>query len=168
LGDALRGSEVLNTGARLDLRIVQLPFNAHDRWAALPIPESQSIGSGRLSLAIQSSGPVDTTKSVGGLLIDEWVEVIPNKTETTAITFQYNPPDVCAPQSILLAVPPLPDKAWTAWDLQRVLIETLDLAKLRVFDAAALTEVSHFLPATYLGFNADNAAVSTDFAPMTR
>jgi hypothetical protein len=168
LGDTLRGSEVLNTGARLDLRVVQLPFNAHDRWAALPIPEGQSIGSGRLSLAIQSSGLVDTTKPVAGLLIDEWVEVIPNKTETTAITFQYNPPDVCAPQSILLAVPPLPGKAWTGWDLQRVLIETLDLAKLRAVDAAALTEVSHFLPAIYFGFNADNAAVSTDFAPLTR
>jgi hypothetical protein len=158
---------VLSTGALLDLSIVQLPFVAHDRWAALPVLDGQTIGSGRLSLVIQSTGAVDTTKPVAGLLIDEWVEVIPNKTETTAITFQYNPPDVCAPQSILLAVPPLPDKAWSGWDLQRVLMETLDLAKLRAVDPQALTEVSHFLPAMYFGFNTDNAAVSTNFAPMT-
>ena len=168
LGDTLRGSEVLNTGARLELRVVQLPFSAHDRWAALPIPEGQSIGSGRLSLAIQSSGPGRHNETRGRASNRRTGRVIPNKSETAAITFQYNPPDVCAPQSILLAVPPVPDKAWTAWDLQRVLIETLDLAKLRAVDAAALTEVSHFFPATYFGFNADNAAVSTDFAPMTR
>ena len=49
-------------------------------------------------------------------------------------------------------------------------METLDLAKLRAVDHQALIEdkVSHFLPALYFGFNADNAAVSTDFAPLTR
>ena len=170
LGVVLRGAEVLNTGARLDLSIAQLPFVEHDRWVALPVLEGQTLGSGRVSLVIHSTGAIDTTKPVAGLLIDEWVEVIPSKTETTAITFQYNPPDVCAPQSILIAVPPVPDKAWTGWDLQRVLMETLDLAKLRAVDHQALIEdkVSHFLPALYFGFNADNAAVSTDFAPLTR
>jgi len=95
------------------------------------------------------------------------VEVVPNQNETTAIAFQFNPPDVCAPQSILLAVPPVPGNPWTGWDLQRVLIETLDLAKLRAVEPQALDEVSQYLPALYFGFNAGNAAVSTDFAPLT-
>ena len=34
-----------------------------------------------------------------------------------------------------MSVPPVPGKPWTAWDLQRVLLETLDLAKLRAVDA---------------------------------
>jgi hypothetical protein len=104
LGIASRGAEVLGTGGQLDLSVAQLPFVAHDHWAALPVPDGRTIGSGRLSLVIQSTGAIDTTKPVAGLLIDEWVEVIPNKTETTAITFQYNPPDVCAPGKAVKAL----------------------------------------------------------------
>jgi hypothetical protein len=58
--------------------------------------------------------------------------------QTTAIAFQFNPPDACAPQSVLLAVPPVPDQPWTVASLHRVLVETLDLAKLRAVDAELL------------------------------
>ena len=75
---------------------------------------------------MQASGAVDLQQPLAGLLIDEWVEIIPNAKETTGVAFQFNPPDSFAPQSILLAVPPVPDKAWTG-DSQRVLLETLDL-----------------------------------------
>jgi hypothetical protein len=64
-------------------------------------------------------------------------------------------------------VPPVPDKAWTVGDLQRVLLETLDLARLRAVDAEALDQTGHYLPALYLAFNANNDTVSTDFAPLT-
>jgi hypothetical protein len=93
---------------------------------------------------------------------------VPSATETTAITFQCNPPDACAPQAVLLAVPPVPDAPWTVANLHRVLLETLDLAKLRAVDAEALGELAHYLPATFLAFNANDDAVSTDFAPLTR
>ena len=92
--------------------------------------------------------PLDPAQPLSGLLIDEWVEVVPNARETTAIAFQFNPPDACAPQAWLLAVPPVPDRAWTRGDLHRVLLETLDLAKLRAVDAEALGELGHYLPAT--------------------
>ena len=55
---------------------------------------------------------------LAGLLIDEWVEVVPSATETTGITFQYDQPDACPPQTILLAVPPEVGVPWT-WSLQR-------------------------------------------------
>ena len=85
-----------------------------------------------------------------GLLVDEWVEVVPSAKETTAVAFQFNPPDACAPQSVLLAVPPVPDQPWTVASLHRVLVETLDLAKLRAVDAEALGEIGHYMPALYL------------------
>lgn len=167
LGAALRGAEVLGNGERLELSVAQLPFAPGDRWVALPTQPGQSVPAGRLSLVVQSTQALDPKQPLAGLLIDEWVEVVPNKRETTAITFQFNPPDVCAPQSILLAVPPVPGKSWTAWDLQRVLMETLDLAKLRAVEPQALGKLGQYLPALYFGFNANDAAVSTDFGPLT-
>jgi hypothetical protein len=159
---------VLATGERLQLSVAQLPRAEDDRWVALPLPGGKTLGAGRLSLVIQSTTPVDPTRPVCGLLVDEWVEVVPNPEETTALTFQFDPPDVCAPQAVLLAVPPIPGKAWNAWDLQRVLLETLDLAKLRAVEPQSLGELSHYLPALYFGLNAADAAVATDFGPLTR
>jgi hypothetical protein len=103
-----------------------------------------------------------------GLLIDEWVEVVPSSKETTAIAFQFNPPDACAPQSVLLAVPPVPEEPWTVATLHRVLVETLDLAKLRAVDPEALGEIGHYMPAMFFAFNTNDEVVSTDFAQLTR
>jgi hypothetical protein len=132
----------------------------------LPLKAGKQIAGGRLSLVMQASSAVDPRQPLAGLLIDEWVEIIPNAKETTGVVFQFNPPDAYAPQSILLAVPPVPDKAWTVGDLQRVLLETFDLARLRAVDAEALDETGHYLPALYLGFNAKNDTVSTDFIQL--
>jgi hypothetical protein len=168
LGSALRAAEVLRTGDRLALTVAQLPTGPKERWVGLPALSGESVAVGRLSLVIQSSGTVNPADALAGLLIDEWVEVVPAGRETTAVAFQFNPPDACAPQAILLAVPPVPGKPWTTWDLQRVLLETLELAKLRAVDPQSLTDVAQYLPALYFGFNAAKAAVSTDFAPLTR
>ncbi|HEY5892685.1 MAG TPA: hypothetical protein VIT91_05585 [Chthoniobacterales bacterium] len=170
LAASLRYAEALNTGESLKLTIGQLPHKPDqpgqppDRWVGLPLKAGQQIGGGRLSLIMQASGAVDPQQPLAGLLIDEWVEIIPNAKETTGVAFQFNPPDSFAPQSVLLAVPPAPDKAWTVGDLQRVLLETLDLARLRAVDAEALDETGHYLPALYLAFNANNDTVSTDFS----
>jgi hypothetical protein len=168
LGAALRGAEVLAVGDRVNLSVAQLPFNSTDRWVGLQPEPGKTVPAGKLSLVIQSNVPIDTTQPISGLLIDEWVEVVPNATETTAITFQFNPPDACAPQTVLLAVPPVPDAPWTVADLHRVLTETLDMAKLRAVDCEALGELAQYLPALYLAFNANDDAVSTDFAQLTR
>ena len=117
---------------------------------------------------MQSAAGVDSAQPLAGLLIDEWVEIVPNAKETTGVTFQFNRPDSFAPQSILLAVPSVPDKAWTVGDLQRVLLETLDLARLRAVDAEALDPTGHYLPALYLAFNANNDTVSTDLAQLAK
>ena len=167
LGTALSGAEVLATGERLNLTVAQLPFNAEERWVGLPPEQGKTVEAGKLSLVLQATTAVDLTQPMCGLLVDEWVEVVPSTTETTAITFQFNPPDTCAPQTVLLAVPPVPDAPWTVADLHRVLVETLDLSKLRGVDSEALGELAHYLPALFFAFNANDDAVSTDFAPLT-
>ena len=169
LSACLRGAEVLATGERLNLKVAQLPLVGGERWVGLPSAAGQGVAAGKLSLVVQSTASaLDTTQPLAGLWVDEWIEVVPSATETTALTFQYNPPDVCAPQCILLAVPPQPDQAWTVGSLYRVLLETLDLAKLRAVDAESLTDAAQYLPGLYFAFNAKDDAVSTDFNPLTR
>ncbi len=164
----LRGAEVLGSGAQLALKVAQLPFVEGERWIGLPPATGHTIATGKLSLVLQADAHLDPSQLLAGLWIDEWTEVVPSTTETTAIAFQLDPPDACAPQCVLLAVPPQPDLPWTVGSLYRVLLETLDLAKLRALDAESLTDAAQYLPGLYLAFNANDDAVSTDFAPLTR
>ena len=92
---------------------------------------------------------------------------MPSATETTGISFQYDQPNAAPPQTILVAVPPEIDSPWTLWSLQQVLLETLDLARIRAVDPDALDEVGHYLPALYFACNPAGDTVSTDFARIT-
>jgi hypothetical protein len=168
LSAPLRAAEVLGSAERLSLKVAQLPFDDKDRWVGLTAEEGKNVQAGKLSLIVQSTAKLNVEEPLCGLLADEWVEVVPSATETTALAFQFNPPDACAPQSVLLAVPPVPDQPWTVASLHRVLVETLDLAKLRAVDAEALWEIAHYLPATFLAFNANDEVASTDLTELTR
>lgn len=168
LADPLRGAEVLATGTQLDLRVAQLPFVADERWVGLPPLAGATLPAGKLSLVVQRTAAFDAALPIAGLMVDEWVEIVPNRSETTALAFQYDPPNTTAPQSVLLAVPPVPGQGWTVQSLHRVLVETLDLTKHRAVDTEALGELAHYLPAMFFAFNASDDAVSTDFAPLTR
>lgn len=168
LGDCLRGAEVLATGDRLALSVAQLPFNAAERWVGLAPLAGGALPPSKLSMVIQSGGAADPAAPLAGLLIDEWVEVVPNASETTAVTFQFDPPNSFAPQAVLVAVPPVAGQDWTTETLRQVLVETLDLAKLRGIDAKLLGAAAQYLPGVYIPFNASDHAVSTDFAPLTR
>ena len=165
--NALLGyAEALGYGERLNLTIAQLPHSPDDRWVALPLKNAESLPGGKLSLAVQSTTPVDIRRPLAGLLIDEWVEVVPNATETTGIAMQYDQPNSAPPQSILIAVPPEVGVPWTTWSLQQVLLETLDLARIRAVDPDILDEIGHYLPALYFAWNAGAQTVSTDFTSI--
>jgi len=166
LNTTLTYSEAINTGEKLNLSIAQLPFDTDDRWVGLPLKPSQTLPGGKLSLVVQSTAPVDVRQSIAGLLIDEWVEVVPSSTETTGIALQYDQPNAAPPQTILIAVPPEIESPWTVWILQQVLLETLDLARIRAVDLEALKEVGHFLPALYFAWNTNGETVSTDFMKL--
>ena len=102
---SLHAAEAVGT-AGLQLTVAQLPHVPGDRWVGLPGEPNQAMAAGRLSLVLQTDGSLDLSQPLAGLLVDEWVEVVPAPTETTAITFQYDAPDARAPQAMLLAVPP--------------------------------------------------------------
>ena len=168
LSACLRGAEVLGTGERLNLSVAQLPFIANERWVGLPPNPNGALAVSKLSLVLQTTAPIDTAEPLTGLVIDEWTEIVPSTAESTAIAFQFAPPDAGAPQCLLLAVPPVPGADWTVDTLRQVLDETHDLAKLRAVDAEMLGEMAQYLPALILAFNAKDNAVSTDVAPLIR
>ena len=168
LGACLRGAEVLGTGERLAMTVAQLPFVNGERWVGLTPEPGKDLPAGKLSLVLKLGTATDPAKPMAGLWIDEWVEVVPSRSETTGLAFQFNPPDACAPQNVLIAVPPVPDEDWTVQKLDRVLMETLQLAKVRTADPETLGQLAQHLPALYFAFNAKDDVVSTDFAPLTR
>jgi hypothetical protein len=168
LSACLRGAEVLGADERLNLSVAQLPFVANERWVGLPPDAGETLTASKLSLVLQTTAPIDTGQSLTGLVIDEWTEIVPSASEATAIAFQFAPPDACAPQCLLLALPPVPGADWTADTLGQVLDEARDLAQLRAVDPETLGETAQYLPSLSLAFNARDDAVSTDVAPLIR
>jgi hypothetical protein len=160
----MREAEVLGSG-HIKLALAQVPHLAGQRWVGLELAQNGVLVDGAASLVLQDA-PKKFSGKLCGLLADEWTEFVPRRTETTGIAFQYNPPDSAAPQAILLAVPPVIGKPWTVSGLNRVLLETLDMLRIRAVDPASLGDVGHYLPATYLAFNANGDAVSTDLNPL--
>lgn len=133
LGTALLYAESLGAGASLDLRVGQLPYHAGDRWVALPGTAQQPILAGRLSLIAQLGAParLEFDQPLAGLLVDEWVEVVPNCVETTGLAFHYDQPNATPPQTILLAVTADERPSWDLDSLEALLHDTLELAQLR-------------------------------------
>ncbi|MCZ6818953.1 MAG: hypothetical protein O7G31_05615, partial [Calditrichaeota bacterium] len=149
-----------------NLKVGQLPYQEADRWVALPISAERPLTGGRVSLVAHFPSGFNSPEPLAGLLIDEWVEVVPNTSETTGVAFNYDRPGAYPPQAILLAVPPDNREKWDMEVLEHIVLETLDLLKLRAVDPDALERVNgieQFLPALDFAVNLAGDTVSTDF-----
>ena len=140
--------------------IAQLPYVAGARWGALPILSEADRVPARLSLALVRLGSPAAGDVWYGLRLDEWVETIPNPTELTGLTFQYDDPGAEAPQTVLLAVPPRVTERWDEQTLISILLETFDLAQMRTVDSRLLGILGQSLPAIYLTTNARNDTIT--------
>ena len=85
---------------------VQLPYTAGDYWLGIEYPTSFTPAGDTVSLVLVNPARLQTPGIQSGFIIDEWIEIIPSKEQTTGITFNYNNPNASPPQSILLAVTP--------------------------------------------------------------
>lgn len=161
LDAAMLYAEALN-GPFLNFQIGQLPYDETEQWVALDPPPGLALDNppdgNRLSLACVTTGAIDYTKPVAGLMVDEWVEVIPKSEEVTGVAFHCNAPQSRAPHALLLAVAPEGLAKWDSATLERTLCETLELAKLRAVDLTALGGLGQYLPAMY--FKHDSSGTS--------
>lgn len=152
-------------GTRLtSFSVAQLPHQDGARWVALPFGE-QGVRppAGRMSLVLHRPASPAADQAWVGLLLDEWVELIPNAQEEAGVVFQYDSPGAQAPQALLLAVPPIRTERWDLDTLIRILHQTLELAKIRAVDSEYLGLYGQLLPMTFLAANPANETVATNF-----
>jgi hypothetical protein len=164
LAAALLYAEALVGRSLANFDVAQLPFAAGDRWVGLDLAGKEAMS--RLSLVAFSPKPAAAGAGVAGLMVDDWVEVIPAAQQITGLSFHYDDPIARAPQAILLAVRPDDFAEWTFEAVEGSVLEALDLAKLRAVDPDALGALGHYLPALYFAFNSGGQqpdAVSIDF-----
>jgi hypothetical protein len=124
---------------------------AVDPWLGVEFPAGYTPSEDKLSLVlINADIPLGTSnRNVCGMLLDEWVEIIPNAAEKTGITFNYDQPDAKAPNTLLLAVTPQQTGSWSWDDLVETLNDTLEMAKNRAVEPEHLedTVFGQILPA---------------------
>jgi hypothetical protein len=183
LETALMYAEATGSPHSLRLRVAQLPRQTDDRWVGLAATPQKPIRSGRLSFVVQSaaSAPPASSAPLAGLVVDEWTEVVPDRTQLTGVSFHTDEPAARAPQAILLAVPPTQGHVWSLAALEATVLETLELARLRLVDAEALAapaaapppgesaapQLGQYLPAIYLASASAADTVTTDLGGVT-
>lgn len=154
-------------GNTLSVKPVQLPFDMNslpavaerEYWLGAAYPETYKPDGDRLSLMLFGEENLQATTCA--LMLDEWMEIIPDEKETSGIALHYNQPDARAPQNILLAVPPEKEGNWNFETLALCIEEAYSLAKLRAIEPEQIdfSMFSQLLPATTtLAFGDDEMA----------
>jgi hypothetical protein len=134
------------------------------RWAGLPLPDGTDPVADATSILIH--GPDASEPALAGLVIDEWADVIPARAATAGVAFEFDEPGARAPQAVLLAVPPVLGSRWTLDVLADVLVETADLARIRMVGPDEAPWLGHYLPALYVADNSDGETISIDLHPL--
>jgi hypothetical protein len=157
LADVLFAARLRRTGGAAQLRAIQQPpepfpdaDEAHrGQWVGVRFPAALSPAP-VTNLVAHALGDLDADSGIAVLVVDEFVEVVPAAETTTALSFAFDAPGARPPQTILLAVPPVPGSAWTVDTLAGVIGETIDLAKIRTVDLSAVAWAGRFIPTVYL------------------
>jgi hypothetical protein len=169
LSTALLYAEALAGRSLSHFDVAQLPFTAGDRWLGLDLAGANPAS--RLSLVAFSPRPAAAGAGVAGLMVDDWVEVLPGSQQITGVSFHYDDPIARAPQAILLAVRPDDFPEWSYEAVEGSVLEALDLAKLRAVDPDSLGALGHYLPALFFAYNTGGPrtdAISVNFNDALR
>ena len=166
LDDLLLYDTAVNAAAA-PLAVAQLPAVDGEPWVGLA--PADAVAAGRLSLVVlaQADPDPDPGRLTAGVVLDEWVDIVPRPTHTTGVAFHCDAPGATPPHAILLAVPPDDRPQWNLAGLEAVLRETMELLQIRMVGPRALGPAAQFLPATLLAFNPANEAISTDLTALS-
>lgn len=157
LADLLLAARLRGTAPQPALRAMQLPdipfpslyTGACGQWVGLPFPaplDPEPV----TSIVMHARGQIDAAAGCALIVVDEFAEAVPSEAATTGLAFGFDAPAARPPQSVLLAVPPVPGQAWSVDALAGVIGETIDLAKIRMVDLSSVAWAGRFLPALYL------------------
>lgn len=115
---------------------MQLPYagDGTERWMGVSVSSPGGLKEGRIAIGASVPAGYVVSGDQVGIMIDDWVDVIPAKEQTSGISFHHNQPNAKAPQCLLLGLTPQITGNWRWDDLVDMLNETLDLAKKRAVD----------------------------------
>jgi hypothetical protein len=113
-----------------------------------------------ISTATGEQEDSDPPPSLAGVVADEWTDKIVSKVQDTYVTFHYDAPNTEAPQCLLLAVSPNDLHTWNEENIFKVILETLEIVKLRAVDYRSLRELRHFLPAMVLNSHGEDVFIN--------
>ena len=85
-----------------------------------------------------------------GVVADEWTDKIVSEKQETYVAYNYDGPNTEAPQSLLLAVSPNDLHIWNKDTIRQVIVEFLELAKIRAVSYKSLKGIQNFLPTLLL------------------
>jgi hypothetical protein len=153
--------EALGVTRELELIPLQLPYRQDDVWLGGTFPETMPATGEPFRLEADhllytahlapgaEVDPTDPGARYCGILLDEWVEVIPGDEEITGLAFHFDRPSSEAPQALLLVTPPDFTGSWAWDDLVDSLHDTLDAARLRAVEPGHIdgSPLAPFLPA---------------------
>ena len=140
LETALLYAEATASPQPLRLRVAQLPRRAGDRWVGAA-RDRAAADRERAAVARRAvgGGAAPRARQLAGLVVDEWTEVIPDRTQLTGVELprRRSPPPArrrrsCSPS------PRTRRTSGASRRLEATVLETLDLARLRLVDAEAL------------------------------
>jgi hypothetical protein len=123
-----------------------------------------------LVLHLPGNQNLDSGSGLAGFVCDDWQELIPDRFQTSAISFQYDAPGAQPPQTILLALPPAADQErWQFDDIVDVVQESFDLGQLRALRPKDLgSALGSVLPGNYLPQNYTDDLPSVKMLQMVR
>lgn len=149
-------------GNAFSLTVMQTPHTPGSRWLALPLEKVPLERGSVRSLAMMLPPGYQPADAQCGLLLDDWVEIIPGTDETTGIAVHFDQPNAEAPQTLLLALAPHLGGEWRWDDLVATVLETFDMARERAVDTDQIdtTRWAQMLPVLVMAVAPKNTIAS--------
>jgi len=121
---------------------LQLPYEGDglDRWLGASVLSQESLREGRIAIGASLPPQHSIMGYQAGIMVEEWMDVVPLKEQTTGISFHYDQPNAKAPQCLILGLTPQITGNWQWDDIVDMMIQTFDLAKKRGLGYEAVSE----------------------------
>jgi hypothetical protein len=151
----------------LPLAPLQLPFRTGDSWLGVEFPDAMEVVHDTVAVVQHLPQGFAPGGAQCGLLIDEWTETVPTRSEVTGLTFNYDAPDSTPAQALLLAVTPRETGSWNWDDLVETVRDTFRRARLRAVEPdqlGGLAGIGTLLPAVIAEFSTGRGSVSLDYS----
>jgi len=158
-------SEAFN-GSAAACSPMQLPYRVGDTWLGTEFPENTEIVHDTIAIVQCLPQGFTPAGAQAGLLVDEWMEMLPRRDEVTGIAFNYDQPNSVPPAAVLLAIAPAITGKWHWDDLAATVLDTMERAKLRAMEPDMIENLTGFsllIPSTLAEFSTGRNTISLDY-----